>query len=156
MNGALAEWHVAWSWLSTGIILLVLEVMTPGLVFLFFGLAALVMAAIVAVWPGMPPVWQTLAFAALSALFVLLLRRTFKRVFTGKKRAVCENGLPDDLVGHRAVVTVALDGERPGRVSFNGTDWTAVSEKPVPVGAMVEILSNESLTLTVRQVVKQP
>ncbi len=146
----------AWSWFSAGVILLILEMMTPGLVFIFFGLAALVMAALVAFWPGFPPVWQMVAFAALSVLFVVGLRRAFKRVFTGKKQAQSNNGLADEFAGHRATVSVALDGERPGRVAFNGTDWSAVSDKPIPVGAVVEILSHENLTLSVRQVIKQP
>ncbi len=155
MNGDIFTWHVAWSWLSAGIILLILEVMTPGLVFVFFGLAALVLAALVALWPGCPPVWQTVIFAALSVFFVLALRRSFKRVFTGQRRNVSENGLADDFVGHHVVVTAAIDGLRPGRVSLNGTNWQAVSEQPIPEGVVVEILSQENLTLNVRQVMKQ-
>ncbi len=152
MNGGWLSGQVAWSWLVAAIVLLVLEVMTPGLVFVFFGLAALVMAAVAALWPSMPGAWQTVLFAALSVLFVLALRRTFKRVFTGKKSAVSDNGLSDDFVGHRAVVTEALDGLAPGRVSFNGTSWSAIADEPVAAGTVVDIVAKENLTLTVRRV----
>lgn len=152
MNGALFLENAAWAWLFTGIVLLILEVMTPGLVFIFFGLAAILMAAIVALWPALPSVWQTVLFALLSVVFVVVLRRTFKRVFTGKKSMGVNNGLGDDFVGHRAVVTDAVDGTMPGRVSFNGTSWSAISDQPIASGTAVEIISKNNLTLTVRQV----
>lgn len=155
MNCGLFSGVTAWSWLVAAIVLLVFEVMTPGLIFVFFGLAALVMAAILALCPGLPGGWQAVIFAALSVAFVVALRRTFKRVFTGKRSQVSNNGLADDFVGHRAVVTDALDGLAPGRVSFNGTSWLAIADEAVAVDAVVEIVSTDNLTLKVRQVVKE-
>lgn len=151
MNSDLFLENAAWAWLFAGIVLLVLEVMTPGLVFIFFGLAAAVMAAIVALWPALPGVWQTVLFALLSVVFVVVLRRTFKRVFTGIKSK--GSSLGDDFVGHRAVVTTALDGTMPGRVLFNGTSWSAMSDHSIAVGEAVEIIAKDNLTLTVRRIV---
>lgn len=152
MTCELFSGNIAWAWLFAGIVLLILEVMTPGLVFIFFGLAALLMAAVVALWPALPSVWQTVLFALLSVAFVVALRRTFKRVFTGKRSSGANTGLGDDFVGHRAVVTVALEGAMPGRVLFNGTSWSAISDHSIAVGAVAEIIAKENLTLTVRQV----
>ena len=143
---------VAWSWVFSAVVLFIVEVATPGLVAIFFGLAALVMALLVALWPGISGAWQSVLFALLSIVFLVALRRLFKKVFTGRRTAINDTGLGDDFVGRTAVITEAIHNNLPGRVEFNGTSWSAIAKQPIPVGAVVEIVSKDNLTLAVRQV----
>lgn len=143
---------VAWSWFFSAVVLFIVEVATPGLVAIFFGLAALVMALLVALFPGISGAWQSVLFALFSIVFLVALRRLFKKVFTGRRTAVNDSGLGDDFVGRTAVVLTAINDKMPGRVELNGTSWSATATQAIPVGAMVEVVSKDNLTLAVRQV----
>ena len=92
-------------WLILGIGLLILEVITPGLVSLFFGLAALTVALISWLVPFSQGV-QWLIFSAFSVIYILLLRETLKRIFSGKKEI--SDRIEDDFAGRLAKVVVAI------------------------------------------------
>ena len=80
-------------WLYAGVALILLEIMTPGLVSLFFGLAALTVALIVWLMPTLAQGWQWLLFSALSVLYLVLLRKSLKSVFSGTRKVSDD---PDD------------------------------------------------------------
>ena len=61
----------AWSWLVAAILLLALEMVVPGVHFVWFGLAA-GLTAIVSYATGMPWPWQLVAFVVMSAVTVLI------------------------------------------------------------------------------------
>jgi len=134
-------------WLYLGVGLIIFEAMTPGLVSVFFGLSALTVGLIVLFVP-LPQGVQWLCFSALSVVYLVLLRRSLKRVFNGKVEVSA--GDPDDaFTGKRAVVLEAIAPKRPGRVEFNGCAWTAESDAEVPAGASVRIRGKNNLTLNV-------
>ena len=137
-------------WLYLGVALIILEVMTPGLVSLFFGLSALTVALLAWLGPSMGQGWQWIAFSAFSVLYILLLRKSFKKVFNGDKE-VSEN-LNDAFTGKLAVVAEKIAPNKPGRVEFCGSTWTAEAEAEVPAGASVRILGKSNLTLRVEAV----
>lgn len=110
-----------WQWLIFGLLLIVLEIFTPGLfVALFFGVSALVLATLAAVFPGLPVWLQWLIFALTSCLLLFMLRPylQFKSQPTG--------GVEPDLVeGTLARATTLIPGGEEGRVEFRGTSWRA-------------------------------
>jgi len=136
-------------WLYAGVALIILEVMTPGLVSLFFGLAALTVALIVWLVP-LGQAWQWIVFSVFSVLYIFLLRKSLKKVFSGD-REVSDNP-SDDFSGKLAIVVEAVAPNKPGRVEFCGTTWTAESETAFPAGASVRIRSKKNLTLKVESV----
>ena len=137
-------------WLYLGVALIILEVMTPGLVSLFFGLSALTVALLAWLVPSLGQGWQWIAFSIFSILYILLLRKSLKKVFNGDKE-VSEN-LNDEFTGKLAVVAEKIAPNKPGRVEFCGSTWTAEAEAEVPVGASVRILGKKNLTLKVEAV----
>jgi membrane protein implicated in regulation of membrane protease activity len=137
-------------WLYTGIALIVLEVMTPGLVSIFFGLSALVLALITWLVPGLSQLAQWLMFSAFSVLFIALLRKTLKKTFSGTSEVT--EDMFDAFSGKRAVVVEAVSPTHPGRVEFNGSDWTAEAEEALVVGMPVRIKSKKNLTLYVEKI----
>jgi len=136
-------------WLILGIGLIVLEVMTPGLVSLFFGLAALTVALLAWLLP-LSPGLQWLIFSVLSVGYILLLRKSVKKVFNGDKEV--SERMNDDFTGRLAVVAEAVAPNKPGRVEFNGCNWTAEAEADIPTGRSVRIVGKNNLTLKVEAI----
>ena len=137
-------------WLYAGVALLFFEIMTPGLVSLFFGLSALTVALIAWLIPGLAQGWQWAAFSVFSILYIVLLRKSMKRVFSGD-RMVSDNPR-DEYTGKLAVVTEPIAPNKPGRVEFNGTTWIAESGLELSIGASVRIIGQKNLTFTVEAV----
>jgi membrane protein implicated in regulation of membrane protease activity len=136
-------------WFYLGIVLIILEVMTPGLVSIFFGLAALVVALITYFVPGIPESAQWVMFSIFSVLFIVLLRKTLKKTFSGTSEVT--EDLFDAYTGKRATVVEFISPGKPGRVEFNGSDWTAEADKELDVGVLVRIKSKKNLTLYVEK-----
>jgi len=136
-------------WFYLGIILIILEVMTPGLVSIFFGLSALVVALITFFVPGLPEPVQWVLFSVFSVLFILLLRKTLKKTFSGTTEVTGDTA--DPYTGKRAVVVTRITPTEPGRVEFNGSNWTAESEQELEVNTPVTIKCKKNLTFTVEK-----
>ena len=136
-------------WLYAGIALIVLEVMTPGLVSIFFGLAALVLALITWLVPGISQLAQWLMFSVFSILFIALLRKTLKKTFSGTSEVT--DDMFDSFSGKRATVVEFISTTHPGRVEFNGSNWTAEAEEEFDIGMLVRIKSKKNLTLFVEK-----
>jgi len=136
-------------WLILGLLLMGTELITPGFVLFFFGLSALTVGGAVYFFPPESgALWPAILFAVLSVVYLLALRRIFKRVFTGRTG----NGKQafDDFEGQLATVTQAITENAPGKVEFRGAAWTAAADMPIAAGARVKIHRKESLTLFVQ------
>ena len=140
----------ATTWLYVGLALIFFEIITPGLVTFFFGLAALTVAFAVWLIPCMSQCWQWLAFSVLSVLYIFLLRKSLKKVFSGVREV--SDGVDDDFTGRMAVVTEAVGPNRPGRVELGGTTWNAESGQVLSAGTSVKVLSKKNLTLNVEAI----
>ena len=140
----------AYFWLAVGLVLMIAEVVTPGFILFFFGLAA-VLVGLLSFIPdvAVSGTLQLLLFAVLSVATLLLLRRQMKAIFTGRSR----NGQPeidDALVGRHAVVTERIAAPRDGKVEVNGVLWSATAGEAIEAGEPVEVVGREGLTLRVR------
>ncbi|HOM59386.1 MAG TPA: NfeD family protein [Kiritimatiellia bacterium] len=137
-------------WVYLGVALILFEMMTPGLVSLFFGLAALTLAFIVWLMPTLAQGWQWILFSVLSVLYIVLLRKSLKSVFSGTRKISDD---PDDgFTGKLAVVTQPIAPNRPGRVELGGTTWDAEAECDVAAGVSVRIVGKKNLTFKVEPV----
>ena len=136
--------------LVAGIALVVAEFAVPGVMICFFGAAAIVLAGVYAVWPGLPFAAALALYIALSLAMLFGLRRYMPKTFRGKKSV--EAGDPDDdsVAGASAKVVEAISPEVPGKVEFRGTLWSAAAAEPVGAGETVEIERRDNLTLHVR------
>jgi membrane protein implicated in regulation of membrane protease activity len=134
-------------WSLLALALAGLVVFSNQLEFLLPALAAFVVA-LVALIPGVGdlPLLQVALWLALSASGLALFRQRL-RVLKRPKEGPAE--VP--AAGQSAVVTEALGTDGVGRVRFQGTTWVAHAAEAIPVGAAVEILSQDGLVLSVRQ-----
>src|SRR6266568_2137153 len=108
-----------WLWVLAGIGLLVVEMLTPGGLFaLFFGVGAILVAPLAALDAG--PVWQWLAFTAVSVVLLATLRRPVQaRLFDRERPPV------DSLVGAEATLLVDLPEGGEGQAELRGSPWSA-------------------------------
>jgi membrane protein implicated in regulation of membrane protease activity len=137
-------------WFLIGLLLLLAEFAIPGLIILFFGIGAWIVAVTCLVAAPSLNV-QLGVFIGSSVLSLLLLRSWLKGLFMG--HVTGKQDLTHDLnefVGERAVVTQAIGPKRPGKVELHGTHWTAEADTEILEGTAVEIVAKDSLTLKVK------
>ena len=138
----------AWGWLIAGIVLMLMELLTPGFVVFFFGLAAATVSLCIWGIPGFGAYWQLGAFSVFSVLYLVVLRRYVKSVFMGDSE---ENAVADDLVGLVGKVTEAIRPEVPGRVQIRDAGWTASAAVRIEPGEEVKVIARDNLTVTVEK-----
>jgi membrane protein implicated in regulation of membrane protease activity len=134
-------------WVVIAVVLLVAEATTSAFVAVYFGLAALVTAAVAAAGLGTPA--QLIAFAILSVGSLLLTRPALKRA-AGRTAAI-RTGV-DAMQGRIGVVTRAIAELEPGQVKVGGETWTArcyYDEEAIPAGSRVEVVKVEGVTALV-------
>jgi len=68
-----------WHWWVLGVILVILEVFSPGVFFLWLGIAAGLVGVVMFAYPALPMAGQLLTFALFSVVSVLLWRAYLKR-----------------------------------------------------------------------------
>ncbi len=134
-------------WFLIGLGLLLLELVLPGLVILFFGAGAWV-TALACVIHDFSLNWQILIFLVASLLGLVLLRKYLKRKFFDKKKGEIEEQL-EEFIGKKAqAIEDFKDGN--GKVEFKGTHWMARCETPVKKNQWLIIVSKDSLILEVK------
>ena len=139
--------HIGWIWLYFGVFLMLLELLLPGFVVFFFGLAALTVGGLFfLVGDSFGGTAQFATFAVLSILYLLTLRRTFARLFKGNKDSKAE---VDELVGHVGKVTAAIHPPAEGRVHIGDAEWSATAQEAIEVGQVVQVKSRQNLTVQV-------
>lgn len=140
----------AWLWLYAGAFLMLAEIVSPGFVVFFFGLAAVSVAGVKALWPGLAAAGQAALFSFFCVMYLVVLRRFMKRLFRGEGSA---SAAPDDSYSGRiGRVTGLIRPGVPGRVMVGDAEWTARADEPLEVGDEVTVVRQENLTLTVKKI----
>ena len=138
-------------WLIAAVILLVLEFVIPGVLIIFFSFGALIVMLLTWVLPSLTLDLQLIIFLIISVLSLILLRRRLKKIFHGNKTKSPKQDENDGITGKTVTVTVDITPKSAGRVSLNGTEWTAESAAECKTGERVIITGHESLILTVKK-----
>jgi inner membrane protein len=134
-------------WFLVGLVLLLLELVLPGLIIIFFGVGAWIVALCLLFF-DLSLTAQFWIFGISSVLGLVLLRRFLKKKFF-KEEETTEGSLEAEFIGKKAVTETDLVANKPGKVSFKGTQWTAIADCDIAKGEDVEITGKESITLKV-------
>ena len=138
----------AWNWFILAVALFALETVVPGVHFIWFGLAAIIVG-ILGLATGFAWQWQLIAFALLSVITVFWVRRY-------AQPNVAKSDLPDlnvrgaQYIGRRVIVEEPIVGGR-GKVRVSDTIWAAQGED-APKGAQVEVTGVNGTVLVVANV----
>ena len=116
-----------WMWILLGVTLLVVDIVTPGgLLALFFGVSAFLVAGLAAT--GAAPGWlEWLLWAGAGVALVAVLRRRLAGRLRRRREPV------DALVGEVAFPLEDLAPGATGRAELRGVPWTATNEGDAPV-----------------------
>jgi membrane protein implicated in regulation of membrane protease activity len=131
-------------WLVLGLAALIVEAIGLNLVFVFVAVAALFAGSMAAI--GVPILGQVAAFIVAGLVLPMILRPRLLSHLGG--RGVLSR--TDALFGETARVTEAIDPILgTGRVIANGHDWAARSTDPLGVGTLVMIDGADGIVLLV-------
>ena len=136
-----------WSWIIAGVVLMALETVIPGVYFLWFGVAAVVVGLLgFALGDTLSHPWQLVLFALISVATVIWIRNVanLQQVESEDKDL---NQRSAQYVGRVVVVEDAITGGR-GRVRVDDTLWLA-SGADAPKGARVRITGAHGIVFTV-------
>lgn len=134
-------------WFLIGLGLLILELVLPGLVVLFFGIGAWVTALACKIF-DIDLNFQILIFLVTSLLGLVLLRKYLRNRFFSRRKDEVGEAL-EEFIGHKAkVISDFKNGE--GKVEIKGTPWNAVCDEALKKGQTVVIEKKDSLTLFVK------
>ena len=144
-------WSVSMAvvWFILGILFLFAEMAVPGFIIFFFGLGAMAAAAVAWLVPGASLALQIAVFAVASVATLVLSRVIFRDFFRGRTVREKEDADDDGLVGATGVLSQAIEPPVAGRVEVHGSDWKAVSNRPISAGTAVRVTARDNITLTV-------
>jgi inner membrane protein len=137
-----------WMWIVLGLVLVALELATPGGFFvIFFGVGALTVGALVladvvrAIWVE----WLLFPIVALVTL------RLFRQPLLGYMR-IHENNV-DSLVGEVALASGEIPPGGHGRAELRGSSWNArnVDTTTLAAGQRCRVVAVQGLMLDLRQ-----
>lgn len=135
-----------WSWILFGVVLLVLEIFVSGTVLLWFGVAALIVGAATLY---VAPIWeiQVLAWAALSALLLLIGRRVFRKAADSEDPLINERA---HRYTGRAFTLAQPIVEAQGTLRIDDTVWR-ITGPDLPAGTVVKVIGADGSVLKVER-----
>jgi membrane protein implicated in regulation of membrane protease activity len=136
-----------WNWLILAVLLFILETVVPGVHFLWFGIAAVIVAGL-ALATGMSWPFQIVAFGVLAVLTVFVVRKYVRSDAT-------KSDLPDlnergqQYIGRLVVVEEPIQNGR-GKVRVGDTLWQAEGGD-APAGSRVKVTATRGTVLVVER-----
>jgi inner membrane protein len=138
-----------WTWWIAAGLLIILEALAPGAVFLWLGISGAVVGLIAWLNPGLSWEIQTSLFAVLSVVSIVLWRRFMKTRPTDTDHPAL-NERSRDMIGREITLMEAIqNGE--GRAKIGDTIWL-VEGPDLGEGAHVRILAVNGSTLKVEAI----
>lgn len=142
-----------WHWLAVGVLLMLVEILVPGVVFLWLGIAGVLTGLLLAAVPDMGWQVQLVVFAVLSVASIFLGRR-FVASRQGPTDHPTLNRRGRSMVGTRATLRDATVSGR-GRIRIGDTMWALRLASPdgeLPADTEVTVVEVDGVTLVVREV----
>jgi membrane protein implicated in regulation of membrane protease activity len=136
-----------WNWLILAVVLFALETVIPGVHFLWFGVAA-VLVALLALATDITWQWQLIVFALIAVATVFLVRR-YARPDSSRSDLPDLNVRGAQYIGRTVTVEEPIRSGR-GKVRVGDTVWQA--EGPdAPAGVRVKVKSVNGTVLVVER-----
>jgi membrane protein implicated in regulation of membrane protease activity len=128
---------IFWYWWALAAVLLVFEMMLPGVVFLFLAAGAAASGFFVLVVSDLSLELQLFMFAIVSVASAVVLRPTLKRLQRGRPADASLNARGESLVG-RTIVLDAPILRGQGRVNLGDGSWS-VTGPDMAAGTKVRV-----------------
>jgi len=138
-----------WHWLILGVVLIILEVLAPGVFFLWMGVAAVVVGFLLWLLPDMGWEMQFLLFGIISVVSIALWRLRLRKHPTESEEPSL-NARTQGYIGRVFTLTQAIDNGF-GKINVDDAYWT-VAGPDREAGLKVKVISVDGLTLNVEPV----
>lgn len=136
-------------WLIIGMIMLLAELVSVLLVFVFFAIGALITAllASLGILPNLEI--QLILFSIISLSSLAVLRKPAKRIVESRGKQFEYN----EFIGETALVIKDVPANGEGKIYYKGAEWKAVSFNNMPIGAgnKVIIIRTKGIVLVVEE-----
>lgn len=143
-------------WLGFGAILIVSELILPGLVSVFVGLGALTVAGLIHYGWATDITSQLLHWFGSSTFYIFSLRLLVMKYYPSdrEKQNIDEDQL---MIGQVVEVVQPISHDESGRFVFGESSWVALSTdgEPIAKGEQVEIVGRDNITWLVKRALKE-
>ena len=140
------DFWTIWGWLAVGLLLVIVEIFAPGVVFVWLGIAAIIVGLVVGVIPSMPWELQIILFAVLSVVSLVGGRMYLKK----NPLQTSDNSLnrrAEQYVGRTFTLNVPIVNGF-GKLTVDDSTWK-VKGDDMPEGTKVRVVGADSTVLTV-------
>jgi len=140
-------------WFLVGLVLMILEFAAPGVVLIFFGTAAWIVALTTYMGLTGSLASQLILFSISTIALLVGLRKWIRDKFVGHVSDVQNLEVDlDEFTGKSAIVLEDIEpGRQGGKVEFKGADWSARSDETIKKGETGIISGMDGLTLIIKR-----
>ena len=139
----------SWMWMYIGAFLMLAELLAPGFVIFFFGLSAISVGILRALFgEAFTVTWQLAAFSFFSVVYLAVLRRWIKSVFSGGSTKSADD-FSNEYIGRTGKVVADINPPLEGRVEIGDSQWTASADIAIAAGSTVKVTAQSNLTFKV-------
>jgi len=140
---------VYWHWIVLGFILLILEMIAPGAILVWFGAGALLVGGVVFMFPEISWEWQVFIFAIVSFASIFAWKKLRKDAPNDNTESGTLNQRGKALIGRRVpLVESIVNGV--GRVQIDDTFWR-VEGDDLEENTLVVVTNSDGATLQVEK-----
>jgi len=144
-----------WVWGAIGLILLAVEMATVTVYVLWFGIAALCVAIVAWLFPGISHAMQFTIFAGLSLGSLAIWRRFYKKTASHSRVGQAQG----EEIGRIGTVIKATSPTKSGAIRFTqglmgSREWVAVSYEPIEIGSEASVIAVEGNELRIEKISK--
>ena len=140
---SLSHWH----WFILAVALVILEVFAPGAFFLWLGIAAGVVGALVYAMPSLGWEYQVLNFSVLSVISIVVWRKFFRTEPADTDQPAL-NRRGEQYVGRTFTLSEPIVNGQ-GKIHVDDTTWK-IHGKDCPPGSQVKVTGVDGTILTVK------
>jgi hypothetical protein len=140
-----------WHWAVAGLVLLILEMLAPGAIFMWLGIAAFVVSALLALMPSMGWEIQWFIFGLFSIVSIIAWRMFFKKhPLADDDEGDHLNQRGREMIGRKLKLSQAIENGS-GRTQI-GDSWWRVEGPDLEAGTKVIITDSKGSSVVVKAV----
>lgn len=139
-----------WHWLAFAGVMLLFEMLIPGIFFMFVAMGAIAVGVIMLFAPDLPLTWQLLVFIVVAIVAAYGGRKYLVRFQHHRQATEVEtlNKRGTEFVGQAITLIEPIIAGR-GRARVGDTTWT-VTGPDAPAGTLVEVIASSGNELRVK------
>ncbi|MBL4710244.1 MAG: NfeD family protein [Flavobacteriales bacterium] len=137
-------------WFLIGVGLLLLELIIPGLILVFFGIGAW-LTALILLGFDLSLNMQLLIFSLSSVGSLLLLRQSIRKRYMDVS-IKGDSDTDSGFIGSQAISLTNIKPGTDGKVEFNGSQWAACANTSIAPRMAVRIIGMKSIKLIVEPI----